>query len=33
MDLPLRIVEEAAKDLAQVDIHIEIIDAQSFTSF
>ncbi len=29
----LRIVEEAAKDLAQVDIHIEIIDAQSLLPF
>ena len=29
----LRIVEEAARDLAQVDIHIEIIDAQSLLPF
>ena len=29
----LRIVEEAAKDLAQVGIHIEIIDAQSLLPF
>ena len=29
----LRIIEEAAKDLAQVDIHIEIIDAQSLLPF
>jgi len=29
----LRIVQEAAKDLAQVDIHAEIIDAQSLLPF
>ena len=29
----LRIVEEAARDLAEVDIHIEIIDAQSLLPF
>ena len=29
----LRIIEEAAKDLAQVDIHVEIIDAQSLLPF
>ena len=29
----LRLVQEAAKDLAQVDIHIEIIDAQSLLPF
>jgi len=29
----VRIVEEVAKDLAQVDIHIEIIDAQSLLPF
>ncbi|CAM1342921.1 alpha-ketoacid dehydrogenase subunit alpha/beta [Tenacibaculum amylolyticum] len=29
----LRIVEEAAKELAQVDIHVEIVDAQSLLPF